>query len=292
MLINILTTAIRNLLRQKANTAISLTGLTLGLTCSFILFLIIIHGNSFDTYHHHRDRIFRIVTQSKGNNGIAYTQGVPVPLAEAVKSDFPQVEEAVLTSYHRDNLIAAVQSDLSIKKFEEPKGVVFTGTSFFKIFDRAIIAGPQEKLLDQPGDAVISKMWAIKFYGDENVVGRILQYDGSEYTIEAVMENVPSNTDLPFDLMLSSATIRNVLDQKNWGDINDNKNCYVLLESSEQAATIEGGMPNFINKYFGNNNSTGHETSFTLQPLSTLHFDTRFGNYNNRFPKTASAFIF
>src|SRR5688572_20889714 len=122
MLTNILKTAIRNLLRQKANTAISLTGLTLGLTCSFILFLIIIHGNSFDNYHHQRDRIFRIVTQSKGNNGIGYTQGVPVPLAEAVKNDFPQVEESVLTSYHRDNLIAAVQSDLSIKKFEEPKG--------------------------------------------------------------------------------------------------------------------------------------------------------------------------
>ena len=169
-----------------------------GTYCSLILFLIIIHGNNFDTYHHHRDRIFRIVTQLKGNNGISYTQGVPVPLAEAVKNDFPQVEESVLTSYHRDNLIAAVQSDLSIKKFEEPKGVAFTGKSFFKIFDRAIIAGPHEKLLDQSGDAVISKMWATKFYGDENVVGKVLQYDGAEYTIEAVMEDVPSNTDLPF----------------------------------------------------------------------------------------------
>ncbi len=291
MLINILTTAIRNLLRQKANTAISLAGLTLGLTCSFILFLIIIHGNSFDTYHHHRERIFRIVTQSKGNNGIGYTQGVPVPLAEAVKSDFPQVEESVLTSYHRDNLIAAVQSDLSLKKFEEPKGVVFTGTSFFKIFDRAIIVGPQEKLLDQPGDAVISKMWATKFYGDENAVGKVLQYDGAEYTIEAVMENAPSNTDLPFDLMLSSTTIRNVLDQKNWGDIDDNKNCYVLLKSSEQAAIIEDGMSKFINKYLGNS-SRDHETAFILQPLSTLHFDMRFGNYNNRFPKTVQRVYF
>ena len=80
VLINILTTAIRNLLRQKANTAISLTGLTLGLTCSFILFLIIIHGNSFDTYHHHRDRIFRIVTQSKGNNGLAILKVCPFRL--------------------------------------------------------------------------------------------------------------------------------------------------------------------------------------------------------------------
>ena len=285
MLINFLTTTMRNLLRQKTNTATSLIGLTLGLTCSLILFLIIIHGNSFDTYHQHRDRIFRIVTQSKGNNGINYTQGVPVPLAEAVKNDFPQVEESVLTSYHRDNLIAAVQPDRSIKKFEEPTGVVFTGTSFFKIFDRMIIAGSKEKLLDQPGDAVISKMWAMKFYGDENVIGRVLQYDGAEYTIEAVMENVPTNTDLPFELMLSSVTIRNVLDQKNWGDLDDNKNCYVLLKSSADVATMEAAMPAFINKYLGSNSSNDHETSFILQPLRILHFDMRFGNYNTRFPK-------
>ena len=45
-------------------------------------------------------------------------------------------------------------------------------------------------------------------------------------------------------------------------------------------------MPAFINKYLGSNNSNDHETSFILQPLRILHFDTRFGNYNSRFPKT------
>src|SRR5690349_6834966 len=177
MFVNYFTAAFRNLLRQKTNSAISLVGLTLGLTCSLVLFLIIMHGNSFDGFHRTKERIYRIVTQTQGSNGTGYTQGVPVPLAEAVKNEFPQVEESVLTSYHRDNLIGALQQDGSIKKYEEPKGVAFTQPAFFEIFDRDIISGSPKKLLDDPGDAVISKKWAIKFFNNENAVGRMLQYD-------------------------------------------------------------------------------------------------------------------
>ncbi|HEV8515209.1 MAG TPA: hypothetical protein VGQ59_18130, partial [Cyclobacteriaceae bacterium] len=77
MLKNYLKTAFRNLWRSRTSTLINVSGLTLGVTSSLILFLLIKHHLSYDTYHAQRDRIYRSVTESDGNYGRTYTPGVP-----------------------------------------------------------------------------------------------------------------------------------------------------------------------------------------------------------------------
>lgn len=99
MLQNYLKTALRNLLREKGSAFLNVAGLTLGITCSLVLFLLIRHLTSFDNYHVNRDRIYRVVTESDGNNGKFYTQGVPPALPEAFKQEFPEAEEVTFTSY-------------------------------------------------------------------------------------------------------------------------------------------------------------------------------------------------
>ena len=64
---NYLKTAIRNLLREKVSTLINISGLTLGITCSLVLFLLVSFLSSFDNFHTKRDRIYRVVHQSEGN---------------------------------------------------------------------------------------------------------------------------------------------------------------------------------------------------------------------------------
>ncbi|MBA4054826.1 MAG: hypothetical protein C0490_08955, partial [Marivirga sp.] len=66
---NYLKTAFRNLLREKTSTFINVSGLTMGITCSLVLFLLIRHLISFDTYHSKKERIYRVVNQSDGNQG-------------------------------------------------------------------------------------------------------------------------------------------------------------------------------------------------------------------------------
>ena len=83
MLRNYIKTALRNLLRQKSSSLINISGLTLGITCSLVLFLMIRHLSSFDNYHSKRNRIYRVVNQSDGNQGKNYTSGVPSVLPDA-----------------------------------------------------------------------------------------------------------------------------------------------------------------------------------------------------------------
>jgi ABC-type antimicrobial peptide transport system permease subunit len=288
MIKSFLLSAFRSLTREKSNTLINIAGLTLGITGSLVLFLFINEGFSYDTYHTKKDRIYRIVSKSKGNNGVSYTQGIPTVLPEAFRNDFPEAEAVAFTSYRRGNLIGIVQRNGELKKYEEPKGVAFTQPSFFTLFDRTILRGVGSKSLEQPNQAIISKKWALKYFATDDVLGEVVKYDNIEYKIGAVMEDYPTTTDLPFDLILSAITIQKSLNEKGWGDNSDTDNCYFLLRENESIHTVESRLASFTEKFYGKGDKNPNENGFLLQPLSTLHSDARFGNYNTKMPQAAA----
>lgn len=277
---NYLKTALRNLFRQRGSAFLNIAGLTLGITCSLILFLLVKHLATFDNYHVNRDRIYRVVTEMDGNNSRFYTPGIPPALPEAFRQDFPEAEEVTFTSYRSEALIRVPQRSGEEKKYQEESGVVFAQPNFFKIFDRRIVVGDARQGLDDPNEAIISRAWAKKYFGREEVTGEIVKFDTIEYRITAVMEDHPANTDFPFDLMLSMATIKKIRDAAGWNGIWSDEQCYILVEDAEAASEISGRMSSFVEKYLGKENYQ-HQT-FSLQPLRELHFDDRYSNYNYR----------
>lgn len=278
MLKNYLTTAFRNLWREKDKTTLNVLGLTIGIAGSLILFLLIRYHHSFDVNHSKGERIYRVVTMSDGNNGKAYTAGVPSVLPEAFKNDFPEADEVLFTSYRANSLITIPQANGEPKRFEEDRGVTFAQPSYFKIFDRKILSGDAENGLSQPNEAIISKRWAIKYFGKEDALGGILEHDKIQYKITAIMEDLPGNTDLPFDLLLSFATKKSDFEKQGWHSIWSDEHCYLTLKEGAKASDVESHMPAFVKKYLGEENRDNQ--TFVLQPLSTFHFDERFGNYN------------
>lgn len=280
MLKNYFKTALRNLFRQKSSSFLNIAGLTLGITCSLILFLLVKHLSSFDNYHSNRERIFRVVTQMDGNNGKFYTPGVPAVLPDAFREEFREADEVTFTSYRSETLIKIPQSNGETKKYQEELGVVFAQSNFFRIFDRKIIEGDASNGLDEPNEAIISKSLARKYFGREDVIGKIVQHDTVEYKISAVMEDYPLNTDFPFTLMLSMATIKKDRESGGWSNIWSDEQCYVLLKDSKRVADVEERMPSFVEKYLGKENYQQH--AFSLQPLREIHFDERYSNYSYR----------
>jgi len=278
MLKNYLTTALRNLWRSKGTTFINVSGLTLGVTTSLILFLLVRHESSFDTFHTKRDRIYRVASSSNGNQGRNYSAGIPAVLPEAFKLDFPEAEEVLVSSYRSGNLVSIPQAQGESKKYQEEKGVVYTQPSFFKIFDRKILAGDVEKGLDEPNEAVISEKLALKYFGKQDAIGEVLNVDNAEYKITAIIEDSPINTDLPFDLLLSYITIKKQKDEQGWNSTWSDDNCYFLLRKGSAISEIERRIPAFVEKYLGKENN--NKANYEIQPLSSIHFDDRFGNYN------------
>ena len=203
---------------------------------------------------------------------------VPSVLPPAFRLDFPEAEEVVFTQYHAGALILIPQPNGENKKFSEEAGVVFTESNFFKVFDSKILLGDAFKALDEPNEAIISKKLAEKYFGREDVAGEVIKYGENEFKIEAVMADPPNNTDFPFTLMLSYETIRKEIEEHGWNSIWSDEHCYFLLKEGESISDVESRMVNFTKKH--NSERNFDNTQFLIQPLSQLHFDERYGNYN------------
>jgi putative ABC transport system permease protein len=278
MLKNYFKTAIRNLLRQKSISLINLAGLTLGITSSLVLFLMVAYMSSYDSFVTKRDRIYRVVNQSEGNNGTDYQAGVPTVLPDAFRNDFPEAEEVVFISDGSSDLVLIPQRNGELKKIQEEEGIAFTEPGYFKLFDRVILQGIAAQAIDEPNEAIISVGLAKKYFGKEDVVGEVLKFDDAEYSIKAVMENAHSNTDFPFNLLLSYSTIKKQREESGWNSIWSGEQCYFLLKEGESIAKVDSRMPAFTKKYIGADDPD--KTQFLTQALTEMHFDERFDTYS------------
>jgi ABC-type antimicrobial peptide transport system permease subunit len=280
MLKNYFTAAIRSMMRDKGASLINIAGLTLGITCSLILFLLVKHTLSYDNFHSKRDRIYRVVSESEGNRGKRYSPGIPTVLPDALRSEFPELEEVVFTSYRSEAIVTIPQpGNAEPKKFLEEDGAVFTEPSFFKIFDRPILLGTANNSLDEPGEAIISKRWALKYFGKIDARNEIIKHDTIEYRIAAIMEDAPSNTDLPFELMLSYATIEKESKKSGWNSIWSDEQCYFLLREGQKINSVSARLPAFTKKYLGDH---VNKAGYILQSLRDLHYDDRFSTYSHK----------
>jgi putative ABC transport system permease protein len=279
MIKNYLITAFRNLVRSKGSAFINLSGLTLGISASLVLFLIVRHLDNFDRFHHNNKNIYRVATEFDDNNsgGKEYQSGIPSVLPDAFKIDFPEAKEVTHVQYENGGVISIPQTNGDYKKYAEKHGIVFIEPNFFKVFDRKVLLGDATKALDEPNEAIISHTLAIKYFGKQDAIGEIFRYELKDYKVSAIVEDAPNNTDLPFDIMLSYVTIKVEREKNGWHSIWSDDQCYILVDGNDNLQKIKSRLPEFGKKYLGEDAKVER---FILQPFEDVHYDDRFSNYN------------
>ena len=106
MLKSYLLTAWRNLNKNRGYTLLNILGLTVGMAVFILIFLYVQHELSYDRWHEHADRIFRVAQHQPGNvylgsDRFAVTQA---PMAAALMQEFPEVVAATRIDSHSDQL--------------------------------------------------------------------------------------------------------------------------------------------------------------------------------------------
>src|SRR5438045_2700679 len=94
MLHNYFKTAFRNLLRHKSNSIINIAGLMVGFAAFLLIFLVIQYEQSFDNFHTNGNSIYRVVRIGKNPVNREYRTGVPFPVTQTLRTDFPQLTNA------------------------------------------------------------------------------------------------------------------------------------------------------------------------------------------------------
>ncbi|RYU92420.1 FtsX-like permease family protein [Mucilaginibacter terrigena] len=284
MLKNYFKIAWRNIIRHKAHSIINISGLSVGIGACLLIFVILRFELSFNKFNSNFKDIYHLVTKQTAEDGINFNPGVSVPALDALRIDFPQVKFAALTSsYGSQMIVPAAGSDDATgdKKFIEPIGVIFTEPQFFEIFHTKWLSGTKD-VLSQPNMVVISKTIATKYFGDWNkATGKTIKMDNTlTLRVAGVVEDSPSNSDIPLKLMVSYITWKqsgNTYNYNNdWGSISSNHQIFLQLPQNLSREKFESQLVGFTKKVLTDPKRTARW--HLAQPLSEMHFDTKIGN--------------
>ena len=141
--------AVRNLVKQRGYSLINILGLAAGMTCCLFIVLFVRDELSYDRYHEHADRIYRIV---EGGN----VQTISA-LAPMMKENLPEVEE-----YIRLRGTAGIWMMRYEDKTFYEKQVGWADGSLFDVFSFRLIEGDPNTALVAPFSVVLTTSTARK----------------------------------------------------------------------------------------------------------------------------------
>ena len=275
---NYFKTALRNLLRHKSNSFINIAGLTVGFAAFLLIFLVVQYEQSFDDFHTNKNNIYRVVRIGKNPENREYRPGVPFPVAIGLRNELPQLANTAAIFGDGGVQVNVLAADGSaLKKFKEPH--VFTAEpQFFKIFDFGLLEGNIKNALSEPNTTLLTKDVASKYFGDyRSAIGKTLKIYGLDIKVTGILENPPPNTDFPLSVVISYATLVKNTDMNNWSNISDINYCFVQLSNNSSIARFNTLLAGFVDKHIRPVNP-GYDLK--LEPLSEIHFDERYGNFN------------
>jgi len=288
MLRNYLKIAYRTLLRYKAYTALNVLGLTLGLTCAILIFMMVKFHLSFDQYHSKADRVVRMVSYFNTPDGEFYTPGVPAPFGNAARTEIAPLEKVSMVYNEGSVTVALMEGGVQTKKFkEDDEGVFFAEPDLFAILDLKVLKGNIQDL-KQPNVVFLTEKTAKKYYGDADPIGRTLRFDAKlSVKVAGILQDLPANTDIKCSILASYLT-RETYDpdwaknmKTHWGGINSNTRCFALLKPNTSIAQVQKMTPAFLAKHYTKPEERKSRFLY-VQPLSDIHFNE---NYNGVIPK-------
>ncbi len=277
MIKNYLLVALRSFVKHKAFTFLNVTGLTLGMVASILILQYVKYERSFDSFHSRSKDIYRVQYDFWQAGKLRFQCAAAVPaVGPALKNNFPEVER--FTRLYPISGVVSYNSPTHGLIAHREEKIQITDTSVFKVFDWKILKGDPENLLRGPNKAVISEAAALKYFGNEDPIGKNISLGSDRhYEVTGVFANVPGNSHIKFDFLLSYESLYepNVPVSENgaetswgWYDFNT----YVLLRPGTDVTALQAKWDDFVFK-------TRHELwenrkvkqDFILQPILDIH---------------------
>lgn len=252
--------AIRNLLANKLVTAINITGLSIAIGCSIVVFLFLKNYITLDNFHENGDRIF-MVEYVVDNEGQEQTWGTsPMPLGPALAAGFPQVERTVRVEMQGARVF------LEDRRFDEM--VFFADPGYFDMFTFPLQTGSPAALIE-PDAVILSDAAARKYFNGEDAMGRsvTLVFENQvkkAFTVKGVAAPFPENTGFAFDILAGFNTLAGIgmADTADWKT--HTRGAFIQLRNGADIGVLAGKMDRYVAQYNANNRE---------EPIKSFVFD-------------------
>ncbi|SEI50575.1 ABC-type antimicrobial peptide transport system, permease component [Dyadobacter sp. SG02] len=277
MLRNYLKVAVRSLLQNRLYAALNVFGLSLGITCALIIYMVVRYHLSFDNFHSNATNIYRVVTERRGEV-VTYEPGVPAPLGKAFRQDYDFAEVVARTATFED-IQVTVEGAVQKSRYKEPGGVAFVEHPYFTIFHFPFESGNAALALSEPNTAVITRRLARKYFGNDNPINKRIRFARNiSVRITGILKDLPSNSYQKTEIFVSYNTLGQQSEwlaaEDSWNGISDAMKCYVKLRPQVDPSIVERALQSYASKFRPDLKKVHH---YKLQPLSEFHFDAKYG---------------
>jgi ABC-type antimicrobial peptide transport system permease subunit len=271
MLQNYLKVAWRNIIRSKVFTFTNLLSLTIGITCTIIIFLWIQDELAFDKFHKNYSNIHQVMANRDFNNQVFTDQNMVMPLAAELEKSDPQIKTAVVTTQENQRVLA--YNDIKLKK-----RTFYVSEHYFDLFTWKFLKGNPANALVDPSSIVLTQTAATSLFGNEDPINKVLRIDDDRnMKVTAVVADPPGNSSIQFDGIMpfnySDEGVKR--DMNEW--VNSSWRVYVQTVLGANIAAADKTI-NRIKKQHDKNDAVS--TYFTF-PMSRWHLYSDFQDGKN-----------
>src|SRR6187402_2947598 len=170
MLQNYIKIAIRNIQRNSIYSFINVFGLAIGLCCVLLIMIWITDELQYNNFHQKADRIYQVLQNNPGDNGIQTNYALPLPLVDEFKTNQRDVKYVVPTDWGGNHLLTVGDKRVTLDG-------LYAGEDFLKMFTFPLAKGNVSTALKDPGGIVLTASTAKALFGDEGAMGKIIRVD-------------------------------------------------------------------------------------------------------------------
>lgn len=206
MLKNYLKIAYRNLLKYKFYSLLNILGLAIGLASCLLVTLYVMDEISYDRFHEHADRMYRVRHKFIAGEKEFDMEDVAPAFVERVRTMISQIEHTIRMEYPNPYIFKKddeiLQDQITIR----------SDPNFFSFFGFRLLAGDPATVLSKPRSIVLTQKVADiyfgtpdkKHYSQHPAIGKILASEGEDFTVTGIAENPPANSHLRFDVVMGN----------------------------------------------------------------------------------------
>lgn len=264
MLKNYLKITLRSFLRNKLYASINLLGLSVGIASFILVYLFVQNQLSYDQGYTDAQRIYRVINHIHFNDKEELTEWTSALLAARVQKDYPEVERA--SSYYAESGVLINQ-----KKRIRQKEIGVASQGLIDIFQFKFLTGNPSKGLTAPHSVVLTQSTANKLFGDYQKAYNqtITSGDGKKLQVTGVIQDLPVNTHLKFESLVSMEMLKNesLNEWRNNGLIT-----YLKLKANTNPQVFKKKLDELTKELLkAKIYSEKHYKKYTLQALTDIH---------------------
>jgi len=277
---NIVRTAIRRLSKQKGYSFLNIAGLALGLACTLLILLWVKDELSYDRFHEHAHRLYRIEMDDPYPQGDYHLNVTPYPMGPAVRDEIPEIENQLRLAW-----TGSVLFQHGDQYFFEQRGRG-TDPSFFQTLSFPLQAGDPATALASPDAIVLTSELAKKYFGEANPLGQTLILNNtSTMRVTGVLAPLPSNTSFAMDYLVPINFMR-TLGRYNDSWTGNAINTLVMLTPRADASTVarkiadmrhQNARARFTDAESRSDFDSRPAYRCSLKPVTDIHLRSFFG---------------